>query len=75
MAGEERIVDQICVSSSELSDYDSDDEMSTPTVVSEVVSTSSKTVGGTSKNSTTSRSLLSVLQRPSYSDLCRKRTI
>lgn len=37
--------------------------------------TQSETVEGSAKNSTTSRSFLSVLQRPTASDLCQKRTI
>ena len=86
MAGE--TVDKICVSStSSSSDYDSDDEMSSrSSVVPEVVPhssgcstneiTRSETVeDGSSKNSTTSRSFLSVLKRPTASDLCQKRTI
>ena len=67
-----------------MSDYDSDDEMSTRSSVGCVASysscstnetTRSETVEGSSKNSTISRSLLSVLQRPTCSNLCRKGTI
>ena len=86
------IVDQICESSSNssLSDYSSDNEISSQSSVTSAVPyssgstnesralTRSETVEGSSKNSTTSRysrSLLSVLQRATSSDLCRKRSI
>ena len=86
MAGE--LVHKICVScNSSSSDYDSDDEMSSrSSEVPEVVphssgcstneTTRSEAVeDGISKNSTTCRSFLTVLKRPTTSDLCRKRTI
>ena len=75
-AGEkDKMVQQICnISSDSSSEYDSGGEISSQSSMACVTSTTS--TNETARNETASiRSLLSILRRPTSSDLCRKRIV